>query len=490
VVPEKQKTACLVVGVFAGKALGSIAARIDSASGKTLSKLLAHGDLDAKAGSSLMLHHLPGVAAERVLLISYGKPEEFDEKAYRDALAAAGKKLAELKAEEAVVTLADVELEGRSAEWRARIAMQLLANAAYRYDAPRAKKDDEKRGVAKITLAFSGKPDAEIERGARQGSAVAAGMALARDLGNLPGNVCTPTYLADTAKKLGKESKKLRIEIFDQQGIEKLGMGAFLSVAHGSHEAPRFIVMKYAGAKNKKDKPIVLVGKGITFDSGGVSLKPGEAMDEMKFDMCGAAAVLGAFKTLAELDLPINVVGLIPATENMPGGAASKPGDVVTSMSGQTIEILNTDAEGRLILCDALSYAERFDPACVIDIATLTGACIIALGNHTSGLLANDDTLAQELMATGATADDRAWQLPLFDVYQDQLKSNFADMANIGGRAAGAITAACFLSRFAKAYKWAHLDIAGSAWKSGTEKGATGRPVPLLAQFLIERAQT
>jgi leucyl aminopeptidase len=279
-----------------------------------------------------------------------------------------------------------------------------------------------------------------------------------------------------------------KVEVLDQAGIAKLGMGAFLAVTQGSAEPARFIVMQYKGAKGKQ-APVVLVGKGLTFDSGGISLKPGEGMDEMKYDMCGGASVLGAFKALAEMKLPINVVGLIPSTENMPGGRATKPGDVVTSLSGQTIEILNTDAEGRLILCDVLTYAERFKPACVIDIATLTGACVIALGAHASGLLANDDDLAAELMAVGQETGDRCWQLPLWEEYQEQLKSNFADMGNIGGRPAGTITAACFLSRFAKAYKWAHLDIAGTAWKSGGEKGATGRPVTLLTQFLIQRAR-
>ncbi|QSI78333.1 leucyl aminopeptidase [Niveibacterium microcysteis] len=488
VTPEKQKCACLVVGVFAGKTLGTIATRLDEASAGTLAKLIARGDLDAKAGATLMLHHLPGVLAERVLLVSYGKEDEFNEKAYRSALTAAAKALASLKAGDAVVTLADVELKGRDAKWLAAQATQILRDTAYKYDAPRAKKDDDKRGASKITLAFAAKPSAETTRGAAQGSAIAAGMALARDLGNLPGNVCTPTHLADTAKKLAKEFKSIKVETFDNAGIEKLGMGSFLSVTKGSHEPARFIVMQYHGAKSKKAKPIVLVGKGLTFDSGGISLKPGEGMDEMKYDMCGGASVLGTFRALAELELPINVVGLIPSTENMPGGSAVKPGDVVTSMSGQTIEILNTDAEGRLILCDALTYAERFEPECVIDIATLTGACVIALGNHTTGLLANDDELARELLDVGVAAGDRAWQLPLFDEYQEQLKSNFADMANIGGRAGGTITAACFLSRFTKAYKWAHLDIAGTAWKSGADKGSTGRPVPLLTQFLIKRA--
>ena len=275
--------------------------------------------------------------------------------------------------------------------------------------------------------------------------------------------------------------------MLEREDMEKLGMGSFLSVARGSHQPPKFIVMQYKGGKAKA-KPVVLVGKGITFDTGGISLKPAAEMDEMKFDMCGAASVLGTFKAIAQMGLPINVVGLVPTTENMPGGGATKPGDVVTSMSGQTIEVLNTDAEGRLILCDALTYAERFKPECVIDIATLTGACVVALGKIPSGLLANDDELAAEILKRGTESGDRAWQLPLWDEYQELLKSNFADMGNIGGRYAGTITAACFLARFTKAYKWAHLDIAGTAWKSGAEKGATGRPVPLLTEFLIGRA--
>ena len=316
--------------------------------------------------------------------------------------------------------------------------------------------------------------------------AVAAGVALARECANRPGNHGTPSFLAAEAKRLGK-SLGLKVEVLDRKDVEKLGMGAFVAVAQGAEEPLKFIVARWQGAA-KSQAPIVLVGKGITFDTGGISLKPGEAMDEMKYDMCGAASVLGTFKAIARMELPINVVGLIPTTENMPGGSAIKPGDIVTSMSGQTIEILNTDAEGRLILCDALTYAERFDPVAVVDIATLTGACIIALGNLTSGLLANDDALAAELLASGQAAGDKAWQLPLWDEYQDMLKSNFADIPNIGSKGAGTITAACFLARFTKAYKWAHLDIAGTAWKSGADKGATGRPVPLLTRFLIGRA--
>jgi leucyl aminopeptidase len=311
-------------------------------------------------------------------------------------------------------------------------------------------------------------------------------MNLAKDLGNLPGNVCTPSYLADEARRLAKRWK-LGVQVLERKDMEKLGMGTLLSVARGSHQPPKFIVMRHDGA-GRKSKPVVLVGKGITFDTGGISIKPAPEMDEMKFDMCGAASVFGTLRAVAEMKLPLNVIGIVPATENMPGGSATKPGDIVTSMSGQTVEILNTDAEGRLILCDALTYAERFEPAAVVDIATLTGACVIALGHVASGLYASKDDLAEELLESGTDAWDRAWRMPLWDDYQEQLKSNFADMANIGGRPAGSVTAACFLARFAGKYDWAHLDIAGTAWVSGKNKGATGRPVPLLTSFLMKRA--
>ena len=320
----------------------------------------------------------------------------------------------------------------------------------------------------------------------QQGVAIGEAMNLAKDLGNLAPNICTPTYLAEQATRIAK-TYKLKATVLEEKDMEKLGMGALLAVARGSSQPAKLIVLEYWG-RSKKEKPVVLVGKGITFDSGGISLKPASEMDEMKYDMCGAASVLGTITAIAKIRLPLNVVGIIPTTENMPDGNASKPADVVTSMSGQTIEILNTDAEGRLILCDALTYAERYEPDTVIDIATLTGACVIALGHVASGLLTPDDDLAEEVLRASGQAADPAWRLPLWDDYQEQLKSNFADMANIGGRPAGTITAACFLSRFTRKYRWAHLDIAGTAWKSGKEKGATGRPVPLLTQFLIERA--
>jgi leucyl aminopeptidase len=354
----------------------------------------------------------------------------------------------------------------------------------------KSKKEPALQGVKKIIFAIAAEAAAEAKTAVAQSVALANGMDLTKDLGNLPPNVCTPTYLANTAKKLGREFK-LGIEILDRKQMQALKMGSFLSVTNGTAEPPKFIVIKHMGGK-AKDAPTVLVGKGITFDSGGISIKPGANMDEMKYDMCGAASVIGTMRAIAEMQLKLNVIGVIPSCENMPSGTATKPGDIVTSMSGQTIEILNTDAEGRLILCDALTYVERFKPAAVVDIATLTGACITALGHHNSGLFtrhdAAHDALADELLAAGRATGDTAWRMPIEDSYQEQLKSNFADMANIGGPAAGSITAACFLERYTKKYTWAHLDIAGTAWKSGAAKGATGRPVPLLTNFLLNRA--
>jgi len=305
----------------------------------------------------------------------------------------------------------------------------------------------------------------------------------------MPANLCTPSHLASQAREIGKAYKKVKTTVLEEAAMKKLGMGALLSVSRGSRQPAKLITLEYSGGQ-PGDKPVVLVGKGVTFDSGGISIKPSPAMDEMKYDMCGAASVLGTMQACAEMDLPLNVVGVVPATENLPDGDASKPGDVVTSMSGQTIEVLNTDAEGRLILCDALTYSDKFNPAVVIDIATLTGACVIALGAHATGLLSNDDALADELLDAGITAADRAWHLPLWDEYQKQIDTNFADIANVGGRGAGTITAACFLSRFTSKYRWAHLDIAGVAWKQGNDKGATGRPVSLLTQFLLNRCNT
>jgi leucyl aminopeptidase len=465
----------------------SAAAAFDRASSGYLARILRRGDMQGKCGSTLLLHNIPGMAAERVLLVGLGREADFNEQSYFDALRAAMKVLREIGAADAALFLTSLPVKEHDSAWRILQAVLHARDSFYRFDQLKSKSDDEsKKALSRLSLMVESKDLEHAAAALKQGTAVADGVQLTRDLGNLPPNICTPTYLAEQAVQLGK-THKLKVDVLERKEMEKLGMGSLLSVARGSRQPPKLIVLHYHGA-TKKQKPVVLVGKGITFDTGGISLKPAAEMDEMKFDMCGAASVLGSIKAVARMRLPLNVIGIIPTTENMPGGNASRPGDIVTSLSGQTIEILNTDAEGRLILCDALTYAERFEPAAVVDIATLTGACVIALGHVASGLYSNDEALAHELLKAGDYAYDRAWHMPLWDDYQDQLKSNFADMANIGGRPAGSITAACFLSRFTKKYHWAHLDIAGTAWKSGRDKGATGRPVPLLTQFLMHRA--
>jgi leucyl aminopeptidase len=389
---------------------------------------------------------------------------------------------------DATTCLAQLPVKALSAQRKVAYLSEAALDASYKFAAMKRKdeKASPKKGIAKLTINVSASDVSAAETGLANGQALAAGVSLAKDLGNLPPNVCTPSYLAEQALALGK-THQFKVEVLERDAIKKLGMGSFLGVAQGSEEPPKFIIMQHLKGK-KEQKPVVLVGKGITFDTGGISLKPGSDMDEMKYDMCGAASVIGTFKAIAAMNLPLNVIGVIPTCENMPDGRATRPGDVLTSMSGLTIEVLNTDAEGRLILCDALTYVERFEPSAVIDVATLTGACVIALGHHASGLFSNNDALAAELLQAGEVALDRAWHMPMWDDYQSLLDSNFADMANIGGRAAGSITAACFLARFAKKYDWAHLDVAGTAWKSGKEKGGTGRPVPLLTEFLVQRA--
>jgi len=478
--PETAKTGCVVVGVHQGGDLTAAARRLDQAAKGALKQ--ARRDLSGRTGSTLLLRALPGVAAERVLLVGLGeKPAR--EAQYRDAVRAAGNALKELDAQDAALFLVDLKVDRRTVGWNVRHAVLGMSDAFYRFDQLKTQKKPPAPVLAEVILPLSPKP--ELSSALREAMATASGTALARTLGNLPANICTPSYLADEANKLAREFK-LGLDVLERKDMEKLGMGALLSVARASHQPPKLVVLKYQGHKGAK--PLAFVGKGITFDTGGISLKPAGEMDEMKFDMSGAAAVLGSIRALAEMRAPLNVVGIMPACENMPGGAATKPGDVVTTLSGQTVEILNTDAEGRLILCDALSYAERFKPDAVIDIATLTGACVIALGHVATGLFANDQELADEVRAAADDAWDRVWQMPLWEDYQEQLRSNFADMANIGGRPAGSVTAACFLSRFTKDLRWAHLDIAGTAWKSGREKGSTGRPVPLLVRFALRHA--
>jgi leucyl aminopeptidase len=486
--PEKQRSACVVVGVFEPRRLSPAAAQLDQASDGFISNLVRRGDMEGKPGQTLMLFNVPNTLCDRVLLVGCGRERDFDLRQYRKAVTTATRVLNDGGSMEAVFYLTELGIRGHDTASRVTQAVMAAEGALYNFDRLKSKKQDQRRPLRKLVITVPSRRElADGEEAVRIGQAVAKGSALARDLGNLPGNVCTPTYLAEQAVALAKQHKKLKAKVLEQRDMEALGMGALLSVARGSRQPPKLIVLEYRGG-GTNDKPVALVGKGLTFDAGGISIKPSQAMDEMKYDMCGAAGVLGAFQALIELGLPLNVVGVIPSSENLPDGNANKPGDIVTSMSGQTIEVLNTDAEGRLILCDALTYSERFDPDVVVDMATLTGACVIALGNHAHGLMSNHRPLAHELLNAGNAVGDRAWELPLWDEYQEQLDSNFADMANIGGREAGAITAGCFLSRYTKKFRWAHLDIAGTAWVSGKEKGGTGRPVPLLVQFLRERA--
>ncbi|MDH4114792.1 MAG: leucyl aminopeptidase [Burkholderiaceae bacterium] len=483
--PETVKTDALVVGVHADGELTPTARALDAAAGGALKAAVKSGDMSGKRGSLLLLRGLNGVAATRVLLVGLGGKDDFNEKAYADAVRA-GVKAFGNAVRDIAIAAGDWRVNRRDHEWKAHALAIAARETAFRSDELKSKRDPDGSAVEQVALLLSAR-NAAAERGLRHGAATANGMELTKRLGNLPPNICTPTFLGEQARKLARQWK-LGVEVLETKQLEALKMGSFLAVARGSTQPPRLIVLKYNGAAAKA-APVVLVGKGITFDSGGISLKPGAAMDEMKFDMCGAASVLGTMRALAELKLKLNVVGIVAACENMPAGNAAKPGDIVTSMSGQTIEILNTDAEGRLILCDALTYAGRFKPAAVVDMATLTGACVVALGNVNSGLFANNEDLAGELLAASRSAADAAWRMPLDEDYQEQLKSNFADMANIGTPGnAGAVTAACFLARFTKDYAWAHIDIAGTAWKSGAAKGATGRPVPLLMQFLINRA--
>ncbi|MGH8713004.1 MAG: leucyl aminopeptidase [Casimicrobiaceae bacterium] len=482
--PEKQRSACVVVGVFDNRKPSLSAELIDRASGGYISEIIRRGDMEGKLGSTLLLHNVRGTLADRVLLVGMGKERDFREREFRSAIRAAVRLLNETGSYEAVVYLTEEKVKRREVAWRVEHAVVVAMEAVYRFDQMKSQPSDVRRPLRKLTLSVPQRSDLTSgEAAAARGLAIAHGMDLARDLGNLPGNVCTPAHLAERAQALAQELG-FKCEVLDRGKLEELKMGSFLSVANGSDQPPKFIVLEYLGGA-KKQKPLVLVGKGITFDSGGISLKPGADMDQMKFDMCGAASVLGAFRAVAELKAKVNLIGLVPTCENMPNGRATKPGDVVRSMSGQTIEVLNTDAEGRLILCDALTYAERYEPAAVVDIATLTGAMVIALGHVACGVFSNSDSLGRALLNAGEDAFDRGWQLPLWDDYQEALASNFADFANIGGRAGGSITAACFLSKFAKKYDWAHLDIAGVAWKEGKEKGATGRPVPLLTTWVL-----
>ncbi|MGH8120475.1 MAG: leucyl aminopeptidase [Gammaproteobacteria bacterium] len=485
--PEKQRTACLIAGIFEPRRMSPAARTIDNASKKFISGILRRGDLEGRQGQSLLLHNVPGLLADRLLLVGCGRERDITDNQYRAIIAHSVKQLNDTGVLEAVSYLTELNVKNRDYYWKVRQALEAVESSLYQFNNYKTKNKPERRQLRKLVLTVPTRKELPAgELAIHHGVAIASGVKLARDLANHPANVCTPSYLADQARHLGKTSKSIKVHVLDEEEMSKLGMNTLLSVSRGSAEPAKLITLEYKGAK-KNARPIVLVGKGVTFDTGGISIKPAASMDEMKFDMCGAASVLGTLLAAATMELPLNITGVIPSTENMPGGKATRPGDIVKSMSGQTVEILNTDAEGRLILCDALTYAERYNPDVVIDIATLTGACVVALGNHASGLLSNYHPLVKDLLNAGETSGDRTWQLPLWEEYNKQLSSPFADMANIGGKEAGTITAACFLSRFTGKFHWAHLDIAGTAWTNGKQKGATGRPVSLLVQYLLDR---
>jgi leucyl aminopeptidase len=477
---------CLVLGVFEEAELGAEARSVDAACGGRLKKLLGRGDFAGRSGETLLIADLPGISASHVLLTGLGQKKQLQRKSWRKAWTAAVSALSRTRIGSCAVALDRPASKQLDDYYLGRGVAEITGTVLYRINDLKTARKPPPPSLKKV-LAGPARKAAATERGLTHGSAVAAAMSIQRDLANLPGNVCTPLYLAEQARALAKPHASLRVKVLEEAAIRREKMGCLLAVAQGSALPPRFIVLEYEGTK-KQQPPIVLVGKGVTFDTGGISLKDPPGMDEMKFDMSGAAAVIAALTFAAQLRLPLHVIGLAAAVENMPGGKAIKPGDIATSASGQTVEILNTDAEGRLILCDALHYARRFHPSCVIDIATLTGACVIALGHHHAGVMGNDEALVHELLQAGQRADDRAWQLPLTEEYAEQLKSNFADFANIGGRDGGAITAATFLAKFTQGLKWAHLDVAGTAYQSGAQKGSSGRPTPLLADFLLSRA--
>ncbi len=484
--PLTGKTQCLVLPVFS---TNKYSTHLGGELKTVIGILQKRGDITGKPGEGLLLPHCEGVAAERVFLIGLGDGKPLSRINGMAVLNTIAESLSKQKITEATILLDELSVEERDGCWIAQQAARKLVHSLYRFD--QLKTEKKPTTLRNITWhCADSKAIKTLDAALQTGVAIGRGMALARDLGNLPGNICTPTYLANQSRDLAKKHSALTVKILEESQMQALKMGSLLSVSAGTDEPAKLVILDYQGIRaanrHKQTRPVILIGKGITFDTGGICIKPATGMEEMKFDMCGAASVLGVMQALAELETPIHVIGILACAENMPNGGATKPGDIVTSMSGKTIEVINTDAEGRLVLCDAMTYAERYDPAAVIDIATLTGACVIALGNHASGLYSNRDALGDQLYAAGQMAEDKAWRMPLWEEYQQQLKSPYADIANVGGRNAGSVTAACFLARFAEKYPWAHLDIAGTAWNSGANKGATGRPVPLLMQFLLD----
>jgi leucyl aminopeptidase len=483
------KTECAIVPLFDGRTQVGITAHFDQATKGRIRSLLRTRDASTKPGHTLLLRDVAGTGAAKLLLVGCGARKDFRIEQLVKASATAADALSRtgIRSATSFLSFGADEIDAYVA---ARAVVRGTRFSLYRFTEQKSKTDPAPR-LTRVAIAVEDKIRLQdARRGIAEGTGIANGVDLARDLGNRSPNVCTPAHLADVARNLARTHSKLGVKVLDEDQIKKLGMGAFLSVTSGAGEPAKLIVMQYTGAASADEAPVVLCGKGITFDTGGISLKPPPKMDEMKFDMCGAAAVIGAMASIAEIGLKSNVVAIVPTCENMPGSRATRPGDIVTSMSGQTIEILNTDAEGRLILCDALTYASEFKPACIIDVATLTGACVVALGGVYAGLFSTDSTLSDALVAAGRRAADLAWPMPVSEEYGESLRSNFADFANVGSRDAGASVAAQFLSRFVNGTPWAHLDIAGVAWLQGNAKGATGRPVGLLVDFLLDRQAT
>ena len=487
--PVKAKHQCLVVGLYENSQLSATASLLDQASKGHLQRILKRGDISGKAGETLVLHDVPNITAQRVLIVGLGSQDRGDGAGFVKIAAATIAALQKTQATSTLCCLGEAQVSDRDLYWKSRRLVEQFHAGVYRFNSMRGTSSGAPVYLQQVDLLVSDKADSKgVKRAIKDGSAIALGTNTAKDLANSPGNICTPTYLAQQSKKLAKTYSSLTTTVLEEADMKKLGMGSLLSVSQGSAEPAKLIVIRHKGGK-VKDAPHVLVGKGITFDTGGISLKTPGTMYELIYDMCGAASVIGAIHTVAELNLPINVIAVIAAAENMPSSTASRPGDIVKTMSGQTVEILNTDAEGRLVLCDALTYIDKFNPATVIDVATLTGAVVVALGSHASAVYANDEDVAQRINQAGENTLDRVWRMPLWDDYQSQLNSAFADMTNTGGRDAGSITAACFLARFTKKYRWAHLDIAGTAHRAnGSDKAATGRPVNLLCQYLMDQA--
>ena len=475
----------IVLGLYENNEFSKSFNEIDLAAQGYLNRLIQSGELTGKLGQTLLLRDLPGVATKRVLIVGCGKKGELTERRYKQLIQSMLKALNNANIREVVSYLTEIEIKDRDLYWNVRFAIEIIEHTNYRFDRFKSEKPES---TALESFIFN-TDCPQAQRAIAHAQAVSAGVKAARDIANMPPNICNPAYLAEQAKHLAAEFGALSLEVIDETQMAELGMNAYLAVSRGSANPAYMSILHFNNAPDKNAKPIVLVGKGLTFDAGGISLKPAADMDEMKYDMGGAASVFGVMAAVAQLDLPLNIIGVLAGCENLPDGGAYRPGDILTTMNGLTVEVLNTDAEGRLVLCDALTYAERFEPELVIDVATLTGACVVALGPHNSGLVSEDEELAAALLQAATQTTDNAWRLPLSEEYREQLKSSFADLANIGGRWGGASTAAAFLSNFTKKYRWAHLDIAGTAWRQGAEKGATGRPVALLTQFLLNRAK-